>query len=339
MIRRYFVVFIPIILLVSIYLYLGDEISTPLDKKLTIYTYSSFASSWGPGPELKILFKQKTNIDVDFIDVGEAGIIIQRILLEKENPKVDLVLGLDQFQTDSNITKELFLELPPRTEQFDEALPLEKIKVGPFVAYNWAPMTFIFRDSDKNNLPQKLEEFASKNFNEKIILFDPRTSSPGFIFFNWIVQRYGEKSAVDFIDRLKKYIHTVTPSWSAGYGLFKKKQSSYVFSYLTSPVYHWIEEKNFDFQPLYMDEGLPYHIEYTAIARSSKNLENSKQFLEFILSSEAQEILLNKNYMLPVVANVSMNKEFKKLKKVKLFTGDQKISREEVLKIWKSIRW
>jgi len=337
--RRLLVILIPVLLLISIYIYLYKK-SSPAneEKKLTIYTYSSFASSWGPGPDLKTLFKNKTGIDVDFVDVGEAGIIVQRVLLEKENPKADIVLGLDQFQLAST-PEDLFLELPKLDAKFDESAPISKIQKGPFVAYNWAPMTFIFRNTDKNILPKKLEDFASDKFKNKIILLDPRTSSPGFIFFNWVVQKYGEEKAKEFFEKLKKNVYTITPSWSAGYGLFKKKQADYVFSYLTSPAYHWIEEKDFSYEPLYLEESLPYHIEYISALKSSKNLESTQEFIKFLVSPEAQEIIMNKNYMLPVTAGVSKNEDFKKLKNVELFESSKEISRDEVLKIWKSISW
>lgn len=203
--KKFLVIFIPAILLISIYLYLYKKTS-PVDeeKKITVYTYSSFASTWGPGPDLKRIFKEKTGIEIEFVDAGEGGIIVQRILLEKNNPKADLVLGLDQFQLDSAATKDLFAELPSLNVKFDESAPINKIQQGPFVAYNWAPMTFIFRNSDENALPKKLDDFALEKFKNKIILLDPRTSSPGFIFFHWIVQKYGLEGSKDFLGKLKK---------------------------------------------------------------------------------------------------------------------------------------
>ncbi len=338
MIKRFFSIFVPIALLVSIYIYLYEKDSPKEQGTIVVYTYSSFASSWGPGPDLQKIFKEKTGYNVEFTDVGEAGIIIQRILLEKEKTKADVVVGLDQFQLQNTTITDLFTQPPELRYKLDESTP-KKIQQGPFLAYNWSPMTFIYRTSDKNSLPKKLDDFLSPNFKGKIILLDPRTSSPGYIFFHWIVQKYGAEGAKDFLNQIKKNIYTVTPSWSAGYGLFKKKQSQYVFSYLTSPAYHWVEESDFDYQPLYLEEELPYHIEYAGILKSTKNRPGAEKFLEFILSPEGQEIIMNKNYMLPVVAEVRKNSEYEKLKKVKLFESDKIISRDEVIEAWKSASW
>lgn len=338
--KRIFVIFIPAVLLALIYIYLYKETEIlPQENQITVYTYSSFASSWGPAPELKRIFKAQTGIEIEFVDAGEAGIIYQRILLDKGQGKADVVLGIDQFQLDREGLADLFFPIENLSIPFDKSAPAEKIIQGPFVAYNWAPMTLIYRKSDKNKLPKKLDDFLSPNFKGKIILLDPRTSSPGYIFFHWIVQKYGELGAKNFIESIKKNIYTVTPSWSAGYGLFKKKQADYVFSYLTSPAYHWIEENDSDYQPVYLEEKIPYHIEYAALLKSSGNRIGANKFLEFILSQEAQEIIMKKNYMLPVRADVPRNKEFKQLKNVELFESEKNLSREQVLNVWKSVTW
>lgn len=338
MVRKFFAVFIPVLLLVASFLYLYKKESIN-EKTITVYTYSSFVSDWGPGPKLKELFFQKTGIKVNFIDAGEAAIIIQRVLLEKNKSPADVVVGLDQFQLDRFESHELFDPIPKMTLFLDEAVPSEKVLFANFVAYNWSPMTFVYRKSDQGFLPKTLMDLTSDKFKNKIVLLNPVTSSPGYIFFHWIVQRIGEKTVVDFFEKIKKNIYNVVPSWSAGYGMFKQKQAGLVFSYLTSPVYHWVEEKNQDYEPIYLDEDMPYHIEYAGILKSSANKINAEQFLKFLLDPEAQKILMTNNFMLPVIAGVKKDTEFEKLKNVKLFKPLNSIPREDVLNIWKQIQW
>lgn len=338
--RRLLIVFLPILLLVVayVYLYRKDE-SAKSNEKIVVYTYSSFASSWGAGPEIKKLFKEKTGHDAEFIDVGEAGIILQRVLLEKNNTIADVILGLDQFQIELPEIQNLFSDAPRFNINVDQFAPSENIQTSKLLAYNWAPMTFIYRQSDKDRLPKNLEDLLSQDVKGKLVLLDPRTSSPGYIFFEWVVWKLGIEGSKKFFKQLKPKIYTVTPSWSAGYGLFKKKQSQYIFSYLTSPVYHWKEEGNVDYQPVYLEEELPYHIEYVGILKSSSRQKIAEEFVEFLLDPEAQKIIMNKNYMLPIAAGVSKNSDFSKLKNIKLFKSENRLSREEVLNVWKSIPW
>jgi len=43
------------------------------DKKtLTVYTYESFVSEWGPGPKVKAAFEQTCNCVVNFVGVADG---------------------------------------------------------------------------------------------------------------------------------------------------------------------------------------------------------------------------------------------------------------------------
>src|SRR4051794_28253960 len=64
---------------------------------LSVMTYSSFQSHWGPGPELAELFFKQEKIKIEYVDVGDAGLMIQRLKFLPEE-KLDIVLGLDQLQ-------------------------------------------------------------------------------------------------------------------------------------------------------------------------------------------------------------------------------------------------
>ena len=62
---------------------------------LTIYTYDSFVSDWGPGPVIEKIFEEKFDIDINFIAVDSAATLLNKIILEGTATKADIVLGLD----------------------------------------------------------------------------------------------------------------------------------------------------------------------------------------------------------------------------------------------------
>ncbi|NJL25998.1 MAG: hypothetical protein HC902_13080, partial [Calothrix sp. SM1_5_4] len=43
---------------------------------------------------------------------------------------------------------------------------------------------------------------------------------------------------VEWLEGFRPNVQSVSPSWSFAYGLFKKEQVRFVFSYLTSLAYH-----------------------------------------------------------------------------------------------------
>ena len=65
------------------------------EHSLRVYAYSSFVDAYGPGPILAREFEKQTGVAVDFVDAGDAGLLMSRLKLD---PKpVDLVVGLDQL--------------------------------------------------------------------------------------------------------------------------------------------------------------------------------------------------------------------------------------------------
>ncbi|MCT7654061.1 thiamine ABC transporter substrate-binding protein [Oceanimonas sp. NS1] len=62
---------------------------------LTIYTYSSFASEWGPGPAIESAFEAECGCNLEWVALDDGVSILNRLRLEGENTKADIVLGLD----------------------------------------------------------------------------------------------------------------------------------------------------------------------------------------------------------------------------------------------------
>lgn len=325
-----------LILLIYALQSLQKKTGHPSSDTVIVYTYNSFASSWGVGPRLKELFHKSTGKSVEFYSVGEAGTVIQRLELEGEFRSVDVVLGLDHFSLEDARKNLAWLSLEELNKniKWDPHFPRAENPPLEFTPFNWAPMTFLYNKKEGKPF-ETLEELAQ--YPKSFSLLDPRTSTPGYIFFYWILQQKGEEGARKFFSDIKGSIVSVSPSWSAGYGLFKSNQAKYVFSHISSALYHWIEEKDQNFQPIFLKSPLPYHTEYVGILKGCKNCEGAQEFIEFLLSPIAQEVLLKGNYMFPVVADVPMSQDQKNLKSVELLKLDEKFSKREVLRIWKSL--
>ena len=65
------------------------------NETLTIYTYDSFVSEWGPGHIIEKIFEEKYKINIEFISVDSAATLLTKIILEGSSTKADVVLGLD----------------------------------------------------------------------------------------------------------------------------------------------------------------------------------------------------------------------------------------------------
>lgn len=79
---------------------------------LTVYTYSSFTAEWGPGPKIKQAFEKECDCtSIWFLEDGVA--ILNRLRLEGNHSKADLVLGLDDALISEAKQSGLFAPIPP----------------------------------------------------------------------------------------------------------------------------------------------------------------------------------------------------------------------------------
>jgi thiamine transport system substrate-binding protein len=75
-----------------------------------------------------------------------------------------------------------------------------------------------------------------------------------------------------------------------------------------------VEEKDSNFQSIEFAEGHPIQVEFAAIPETCRNCEAAKKFISFLMSAQAQKIVMSKNYMLPVNKTVQEGTAFDTIK-------------------------
>jgi len=144
--------------------------------------------------------------------------------------------------------------------------------------------------------PASLEDLTKPEYSKKIILMDPRTSTPGLGFLAWTQAVYKD-GWKDYWKRLAPSILVMTPGWDTGYGLFTKGEAPLVLSYSTSPAYHKAYEKTERYKALVFAEGHSAQIELAGILTSSRHKKDAEKFLDFLVSEEAQALLPETQWM------------------------------------------
>jgi thiamine transport system substrate-binding protein len=291
-------------------------------EKLTIYTYESFTSDYGPGAKIKAAFEKTCQCEIDWVALGDGVAVLNRLKLEGQNTKADVVLGLDTNITDEARALGIFGK---------HGIDAMRAKVpGGWTDQEFLPFDYghfaVVYDSDKIKSPPKsLDEMVNGDPNQKIILEDPRTSTPGLGFLLWMKQVYGEKAA-DAWKKLKPRILTTAPGWSEAYSLFTKGEAPMVFSYVTSPAYHIEVEKVTKYQAAAFSEGHYLQIEVAGLIEASSKHALAQKFLDFVLTPGFQNEIPTTNWMLPAgEVNVALPEAFKamvKPEKTLLFTPE-----------------
>jgi thiamine transport system substrate-binding protein len=282
-------------------------------KTLRVMTYSSFLKEWGPGPVLAKEFEEETQIKIEWVEVSNAGLILER--LQKQKTAVDVVLGLDLLAVHEAQKTFEWKKLNRSQTYFSRDLP-SSIVFENFLPMDWSPLTFVYKK--KMEVPRQLDDLLKPEYANSLALQDPNTSATGFYFLTWVLAIKGKESGFEYLKSLKNSIRVVSPSWSASYSLFQNDLAPMVFTFFTSPIYHHLNEKDFRYQPVYFDEPYMYTVEYMAIPETCNQCEEAHLWLDFLLRMSSQRVIMEKNFMLPAVEGVRQRTAFDFPKNIQL---------------------
>ena len=280
-------------------------------EKLTIYTYDSFVSEWGPGPIIEKIFEEKHNADIEFVAVDSAATLLNKVILEGDTSKADIVLGLDMNLFDLAEQSGLFT-----THNINDInnlinLPL-KWESNKFVPYNYGYFSFVYNEANLETPPKSMDELINST-NARIVIQDPRTSTPGLGLLTWMKALYGDKAGDEW-KKLNKKIISVTKGWTdAYYNFFMAGEADMVLSYTTSPAAHIMFEERYDILATTFEEGNYITIEFAGILNNSQNKDLANKFLNFMLSEEFQSVIPSTNIMYPVTNIKDLPEAFDKL--------------------------
>ena len=271
---------------------LGASAAYAETPKLTIYTYDSFVSDWGPGPQIKTAFEETCACDLKFVGMGDGAALLARLRLEGARSDADVVLGLDTSLIAAARETGLFTTTQVSAEY---TLPITW-QDDTFVPYDWGYFAFVH----KNDLIPPANFKALGDSDVSIIIQDPRSSTPGLGLLMWVKDAYGDDAPAIW-DGLADNVVTVTKGWSEAYGLFLEGEADMVLSYTTSPAYHIIAEQDETKSAAVFDEGHYMQIEVAGRLAGSDQPELAADFLRFMVSDVAQSILPTTNWMYPAV--------------------------------------
>ncbi|MCW8330320.1 thiamine ABC transporter substrate binding subunit [Photobacterium sp. SDRW27] len=262
---------------------------------LTVYTYSSFASDWGPGPAIEKAFEAQCDCNLEFVALDDGVSILNRLRLEGRSTKADILLGLD-----NNLIAEAKKTGLLATHNVDTSsveLPNGWADTT-FVPYDYGYFAFVYDSEKLANPPKSLAELVERD-DLSVIYQDPRTSTPGQGLMLWMKSVYGGKTDTAWQQLAKKTV-TVTKGWSEAYNMFLKGESDLVLSYTTSPAYHLIAEGEGKYKAADFSEGHYMQVEVAAKLKNSANQKLANQFMDFILTPEFQSVIPTGNWMYPV---------------------------------------
>lgn len=265
------------------------------EKVLTVYTYESFVTEWGPGPVVEKNFEAECGCDLQWVGVADGVELLNRLRLEGESAEAGIVLGLD-----TNLVaeaKETGLFAPHEIDTGAIEVP-GGFEDDVFVPYDYGHFAFVYDSETIENPPTSMKELIEGDPSQKIVIQDPRTSTPGLGLLLWIKAIYGEEAGAAWAD-LKDRILTVSPGWSEAYGLFTDGEAPMVLSYATSPAYHMVAEDEDRYRAAAFEEGHYLQIEVAGVLANAPDIALAREFMTFMTTPGFQDAIPTHNWMMP----------------------------------------
>lgn len=244
-----------------------------------ITVYGPSTSKW-IGKKYAPIFKKKTGHDIKYVSVSGATL---KLLLEKNNPKADIVVGLTDVEAKIAENKNLLTTYDGKN--------LKK-------QYDYSYLAINYNKEILPNPPKNLKEMSK--LKNQLLIQNPMTSNTGEEALLWSIAMYG-KNWKKFWEEIKPAIKNVEPGWTEAFNKFAVNESPMMIGYATSNIYFVQDENQKNrLDSFYLEDGAYKYNEYAGIVNRKDVKEASKQFMQEISSDEFQKMVSTENYMYPV---------------------------------------
>lgn len=288
----------------------GSAADADAPDKLTLLAYESFALSEGT----LAAFTQQTGIEVDVLDGGDAGTMLNSAILTKDNPIADVIYGVDNTFISRAVNNDVLL---PHT-----AIGIENVNELFRLAGDTAtPITFgdVCVNYDLAALedaavvpPQGLSDLTDPAYANLLAVQDPATSSPGLAFLMATIAEYPDGAEYDwkmYWEDLFANGVAVTSDWSeAYYTLFSISggERPLVVSYASSPPAEVIFGEVTEPPTGVMSEACFRQIEYAGVLSGTDYPEAAGQLVDFLLSTTVQNDIPLNMFVYPTNAEAEL---------------------------------
>ena len=273
--------------------------------ELRVLVHGSFSL---PKP-LLAKFESDNGIRLGIIKGGDAGEMLNKLILTKANPIADVVFGIDNaLLVKAQAAGVLDTYAGPAAQRSSTvALPGAVVPVD----YGYVTLNYDRAWFSKNGvpLPTTLEDLAKPAYKDLLVVQNPATSSPGHAFLLATIAGQGEEAAFDWWGRMRANGLKVAKGWSeAYYTEFTRNGGTrpLVVSYASSPAAEVFYSKEKLQEPptgsLSLKGAVFRQVEGVALVMGGQQRAAAQKFIEFLRSAPVQEALQTTMWMYPVDA-------------------------------------
>lgn len=289
---------------------------------LTVITHDSFDLDKG----LVAQFEKANGARVRFVKGGDAGELLNRLILTRRAPIADVVYGLDNTLLPRARAAGILeayrspsLSKVPAAYRLDDGGLLNTVDYG-FVALNYDRAYF---QKLGLPLPKSLDDLKKPQYARLTVVPSPATSSPGLAFLLATVNHYGEAGAWAWWREARANGLKVTRGWTDAYEKdFSKNGGKYpiVLSYASSPAAEVFYAEGYNpaklpaqapTANLFLPGSTFRQLEGVGVLKGTRQPELARRFVDFMLSNSMQADFPTRMWVYPAVRGTKLDPVFK----------------------------
>lgn len=275
--------------------------------ELRVMVHSSFSL---PKP-LLAQFEAQNNIKLAIIKGGDAGEMLNKMILTRAQPVADAVFGIDNTLVGKALAAGVLDPTLPQTANVPDAhlgTALAAVDYG-FVTLNYDKAAVA---KSGVPLPKTLQELTLPAYKGWLVTPNPATSSTGYAFMLATISAMGEEPAFAWWAQMRTNGLKVVKGWSEAYYTdFARNNGAYplVVSYATSPAAEvfYSKEKITEspIASLNLKGGVFRQVEGVGLIKGGSQRDAALKFVDFMRSGPVQQALQTEMWMYPVQAGTA----------------------------------
>jgi thiamine transport system substrate-binding protein len=286
---------------------------------LLVASHDSFNAS----EEVLAEFESTHHAKLQFLELGDAGEAVNKLILSKDAPLADVFFGVDNTLMSRALDADMFApyesallaDIPDEFELDPEhrLLPVDYGYVNINADRIW------FADNGLP-IPATLEDLTKPEYAGLLVVENPATSSPGLAFLLATIGHFGEDGYLAFWQALGTNDVLIVDGWSTAYyehftvGSGGSGDRPLVVSYSTSPPADVVFATDGRTEPASVnvspENGTFRQIEFIGILQSSQQRDLAEAFVDFVLDRRFQEDIPLQMFVYPVNTNAALPEVF-----------------------------
>lgn len=278
-----------------------------------LLTHDSFVLSDG----VLEAFTQETGIEVELLQGGDAGTVVNQAILTNGNPQADVLFGIDSTFLTRALDVDLFVPYEAAgLDQVDDALLLDDDHRVTPIDYGDVCLNYdkaFFADAGLP-VPTSLEDLVDPMYADLLVVENPATSSPGLAFLLASIEAFGEEGWEAWWTELRANGVQVVDGWEEAYnsafsgGGASEGTRPLVVSYASSPPAEVLyADPPVDEPPIGVIDASCYRqVEGAGILAGTDHEAEAGKLIDFLLSERVQADVPLSMFVFPARSGVEL---------------------------------